>query len=133
MLEGNDDDERHSAGARDDNPYVGSVVTLAKLATATWPKNYSSLHIRCIADDGLVLEPTYEHPDLVVDSYGQVGRVYEDPDTQGLRIVVAREWKAIYEVRQHGTHCYFWNVRTNQTQWKAPDSLMSPASSNEHQ
>ena len=71
-------------------------------------------------------EPTYEHPNLVVDTSGRVGRVYEDPVTQELLIVTAREWKAICEVRQHGARCYFWNSHTNQAQWEAPNSIMAP-------
>ena len=122
----NYEDERRSAGAHDSQADVDPAATLAKRAVAARLGNYSSLHIKCIAADGLVLEPTYEHPNLVVDPYGQVAKVYEDPDTQEMRIVTAREWKATCEVRQHGALCYFWNSCAHHAHREVPDSIMSP-------
>ena len=120
------EDERCSAGAHDSQANVDPTATLAERAVAAKLGTYSLLHIQCIANDGLVLDPTYAHPSLVVDPYGRVAKVYEDPGIREFRIVTARGWKAVCEVRQHGASCYFWNSHTSQTQWEAPNSTMAP-------
>ena len=121
-----EEEGRYSTGAHDSQTNVDLTATPAERVVAAKPGTYSLLHIRCIAEDGLVLNPTYAHPNLVVDPQGRVAKVYEDPGIRGFRIVTARGWKAVCEVRQHGARCYFWNSHTSQAQWEAPNSTMAP-------
>ena len=97
------------------------------------PDRYGALHVKCTSASSEGVDQADFHPDLVVGPMGRVGKVYEDPSTNMLHVTASCEWAAILDPEQAAKAHYFWNARSNATQWSIPADLVHQAGAHEFQ
>ena len=106
----------------------GHKRTLAGRVISKDVDRYLTLQVRPKHNEEGKEDQVDRHPELVVGPTGYVGRVYEDPADCILRVVTSTEWVAVLGPWGKGGAHYFWNTRSNNTQWKIPTDLEHQAS-----